>query len=104
MSRRPAGGACRKKAVSKLTTRELNLATIFAGVDVNDEASLQHITSALEGRKIAVLVIAAGSQEMDKLGNVTKDIIRYSMTVPPAVAAPILRLALLIFNIDSWLT
>ena len=51
---------------------------VFSGVDVNDEGSLQHIKSALEGRKIAVLVIAAGSQEMDKLENVTKDVIRCS--------------------------
>jgi NAD(P)-dependent dehydrogenase (short-subunit alcohol dehydrogenase family) len=49
------------------------------GVDVNDEETLQPVITELKGRKIDLLVIAAGSQEVDQLSTLTKDVIRRQM-------------------------
>ena len=48
-------------------------------MDVTDECSLSGLISEVGSQHISLLVIAAGSQETDKLETVTKDNIRRQM-------------------------
>ena len=52
---------------------------MFAGVDVTNDTSLEQLLQKLGYRPIDLLIIAAGSQETDKLETVTKDNIRRQM-------------------------
>lgn len=55
------------------------MSPLCVGIDVTDDSSLKRLIEKLEGRNIDLLIIAAGSQETDKLDNVTKDNIRRQM-------------------------
>jgi len=52
---------------------------VIKGVDVNEEGSLKPLEEELSGKKVSMLVIPAGAQEVDKLADLTKDTIRRQM-------------------------